>query len=221
MRKIKDIALLKKYVQQYDLQSYMNTDLLTIAELRSFGKGEKIIQIEKQADYLYFLVEGKAMVYAHSSNTEDLNISYIQAMCLLGEASTLWEIPQKANVRAISPCICVSIYLGEHRQLLQNDVLFLQNVCKILSLRLNYGMNLANSLKEPVEVRLAKFLLANSSDNELSFSLTTCAKLLNVSYRHLLRTMTGFCKNGLVEKRKSTYIICNREALLDLANKVA
>ncbi|MGF2030446.1 cyclic nucleotide-binding domain-containing protein, partial [Lactococcus lactis] len=80
-------------------------------------------------------------------------------------------------------------------------------ICQLLSSRLNSGINLANSLTEPVETRLAKFIFAHQENQHFSFQLTTCAAILNVSYRHLLRTFTSFREDKLIEKQKQGYAI--------------
>ena len=72
-------------------------------------------------------------------------------------------------------------------------------------LTLNSGINLANSLTEPVETRLAKFILLHEEKGVFTHQLTTCAAVLNVSYRHLLRTITNFRENRILEKQKSKY----------------
>ena len=79
----------------------------------------------------------------------------------------------------------------------------MQNICQLLSSRLNSGINLANSLTEPVETRLAKFILLHEK-GVFTHQLTTCAAVLNVSYRHLLRTITNFRENRILEKQKAS-----------------
>ena len=140
---------------------------------------------------------------------------------LLGEASSLWELLPKSSVKAVTPCICVCISLNRYRSVLQQDVRFLQNICQLLSSRLNSGINLANSLTEPVETRLAKFILLHEEKGVFTHQLTTCAAVLNVSYRHLLRTITNFRENRILEKQKSKYVIRDRSALEVLAENLS
>ncbi|HJE17040.1 MAG TPA: cyclic nucleotide-binding domain-containing protein, partial [Enterococcus casseliflavus] len=160
MKKIDDTARLSNYIDTYDLQSYMDNDLLAMATLHSFEKEEHLIRTGTTSEYLYFLVEGTVMVYSFSSDTQTICIDYAKPAAPLGEASSLWELLPKSSVKAASACVCVCIPLNRYRSTLQQDVRFLQTICQLLSSRLNSGINLANSLTEPVETRLAKFILA-------------------------------------------------------------
>lgn len=129
-------------------------------------------------------------------------------------------MPQ-SNVKAETDCLCLGINLKKHRGLLQHDVRLLQNICQILSYRLNSGVNLANSLTEPVEIRLAKFILENSLNQKFSFQLTTCAAILNVSYRHLLRTITSFREGNILKKEKNYYLIEDTHKLEKIAENLS
>lgn len=218
MKKISDPVKHHKYISDHKLQDYMNTDLFSISELCSFDKKEHLIHAGQVSKYLYFLVEGKLMVYSYTSDSKNVCIDYFQESTLIGEAASLWEMIPNTSVKAMTSCVCISINLEKYRQTLQNDVLFLKNVCQILSYRLNSETHLANSLTEPINVRLAKFILQQSKENIFTFQLTTCADILNVSYRHLLRTLMGFCELKLLKKSKNCYYVLDREALENLSN---
>ncbi|WP_208559729.1 cyclic nucleotide-binding domain-containing protein [Marinilactibacillus kalidii] len=212
---------LLKYIEKYNLQAYMDTSLAPIASLYTFNKDEHLIQTERSSEFLYFLVEGTVMIYSYSSDTQNICIDYSYPATLLGEASSLWGMTPKSNVKAMTNCVCVAISLKQYRQTLQNDVKFLQNICQILSYRLNSGVNLANSLTEPVETRLAKFILEHEENQVFSYQLTTCAVILNVSYRHLLRTITSFREANILEKHKTTYTILDYNTLEELSRTVS
>lgn len=221
MKKIQDAEQLSAYIELHHLQEYMDSDLLTMASLHYFEKEEHLIHAGTASDYLYFLVEGTVMVYSYSSDTQNICIDHAKPATPIGEASSLWGLLPKSSVKAVSNCISLSIPLNKYRTQLQQDVRFLQNICQLLSYRLNSGINLANSLTEPVETRLAKFILTNHEDDRFSFRLTTCASILNVSYRHLLRTITNFREANIIEKKKNYYLIHDFDALEDLAENLS
>lgn len=221
MKKVVDPSKLSTYIKNHQLQSYLDTPLLPISALYFFEEEEHLILSEVPSDYLYFLVDGSVMIYSHSSDTQNICIDHSKPVTLLGEASSLWESLPQSNVKAISPVVCVGISLKKYRNVLQQDVRFLQNICRILSQRLNSGVTLANSLTEPVETRLAKFILDNAIGNKFSFQLTTCASILNVSYRHLLRTMTSFREAHILKKDKRCYLIQDFAALEVIAENLS
>jgi cAMP-binding proteins - catabolite gene activator and regulatory subunit of cAMP-dependent protein kinases len=218
MKKISNPTKHHQYIITHKLQDYMNADLFSLSELCSFEKDEHLIHAGLVSDYLYFVVEGKLMVYFHTIDAKNICIEYSQQSSLIGEAASLWGMVPNASVKAMTPCICVCISLTKYRLTLQNDVCFLKNICQTLSYRLlNSEMELANSLTTPVDARLAKFILSHSQENIFSFQLTTCATILNVSYRHLLRTLMSFCNLNFLAKSKNCYYILNQEALEDLS----
>jgi len=221
MKIIHDSQRLAEYIDTFDLQGYMDSDLLSMASLQKFDKEEHLIYAETPSDYLYFLVEGTVMVYSFSSDTQTICIDYAQPASPLGEASSLWELIPKSSVKAASTCICVCVPLNRYRTTLQQDVRFLQTVCQLLSYCLNAGINLANALNTPVEARLAKFMLANQENERFSFQLTTCAAILNVSYRHLLRTINNFREEKWIERDKKGYILSDIAALESLAENLS
>lgn len=220
MKKMNDPERLASYIQKYDLQSYMDTDLLAISSLQTFEKDEHLIRIGTASDFLYFLVDGTVMVYSYSTDAQNICIDYAEPAAPLGEASSLWGLLPKSGVKAFTPCTCVGISLHNYRTTLQQDVRFLQNICQLLSIRLNSGINLANSLTESVDIRLAKFILAHQKNNIFSFQLTTCAAILNVSYRHLLRTINRFREAKILEKHKNYYLISDPIALEALSQNL-
>ncbi|NKC67372.1 cyclic nucleotide-binding domain-containing protein [Vagococcus fluvialis] len=221
MKRISDPLRLIDYIETCNLQSYLDNDLIPISNVYTFEKDEHLIHLDTPSDYLYFLVEGTVRVYSYSSDTQNIVINRSEAVTLIGEASSLWDLSPKSNVIAETPCVCVGISLKKYRSLLQQDISFLQNVCQILSYRLNSGITLANSLTEPVETRLAKFILENAPNQLFSFKLTTCSAILNVSYRHLLRTINHFKEEGILEKQKSHLLIKNETKLREIAENIS
>lgn len=218
MKRNSDPQKLRSYITELKLQDYMNSDIFCMSELCFFEKGEHLIRAGAVSDYLYFLAEGKLMVYSFASNAKNICISYIQQSALIGEAASLWEIVPNASVKAMTPCVCVGINLLLYRSTLQNDIRFLKNVCQTLSARLNSETHLASSLSESIDIRLAEFILSHSGNGIFSFQLTVCAAILNVSYRHLLRTLSGLCDGGILKKSHKGYVILNRGALEGLAH---
>lgn len=85
MKKIDDTARLRNYIDTYDLQSYMDNDLLAMATLHSFEKEEHLIRTGTPSEYLYFLVEGTVMVYSFSSDTQTICIDYAKPAAPLGK----------------------------------------------------------------------------------------------------------------------------------------
>lgn len=219
MKRCINSVALQQWIKKFNLQSYTTLNLMEISTIQTFKKGEHLIEINRPSNYLYFLVKGNVMIYSYSSDTKSICIDYAYPVSLLGEASSLWKELPKSGAKAQSDCTCIAISLYQYRQALQSDLLLLQTICKTLSQRLNADIMLANSLAEPVNTRLAKFILANEQQSIFSFKLTTCADRLNISYRHLLRTLKHFIKENILEKNNRSYKILDMDKLNKLAKQ--
>lgn len=212
MKKISSEELRHKYILENGLDSISDIDILSISELHEFEKNEYLISCDYPSDYLYFLVKGEVII-THDSFDKTICVSYQKPLSWLGEASSLWRQQPTCNVQAIRQCLCIAINLSQYRDTLLNDRIFLLNSCQILSYRLNNSTYFSSDLLEPLEMRLAKFILNNSNQGVFPVQLTTCAMILNTSYRHLLRIIKEFCEKGLLRKEKATYIITNYNGL--------
>ena len=65
MKKIEDLKLTNSYLYKYELNKYLNSNLLDNLEMYLFKKGEMICTLNEEMFYIYFLVSGKAKVYTH------------------------------------------------------------------------------------------------------------------------------------------------------------
>ena len=63
MEKLNYPLLLSRYVEKFDLQSTCGFDLLSVAELYRFKKGELLLNVNHVPGHIYFLVKGKVKVF--------------------------------------------------------------------------------------------------------------------------------------------------------------
>lgn len=217
MQKLNDRAKLSMYIEKCHFQRYMDLKLEDIAFLCSFEQDEYLIHAGIPSNYLYFVAEGGVILFSYTAEEKNTYISWLWKGEMIGEAGSLWQTPPVVNVKAMTNCICVCIDLSKYRQALLQDLTFLSTVCQILNERLANGNLVANSLMEPLETRLARFMLNQEIDNIFSMQLTVCAVMLNTSYRHLLRTIRKFCERGYVRKGKHSYLIADRKGLQQVA----
>ena len=62
MKKLNNQALLNSYITKYQLNKYLNKNLLESLEIYTFDKNEYICTLNEELNYMYFLVFGKAKV---------------------------------------------------------------------------------------------------------------------------------------------------------------
>ena len=89
----------------------------------------------------------------------------------------------------------------------------MRNICELLASKINNEGRYSTTLLDPLEVRLAQFILLNATNHLFTLQLTDCADALNTSYRHLLRIMKQLCALNILSKEHNCYYIQDRDAL--------
>lgn len=213
MRQIQDHALLEKYIGQYQLQDIFSLELSECAFLLQYDQDELIIQAGDTCKNFLIHVEGNCMAYSITSSEKIHCECYYHGLSILGLVSALWNEPAINNIRTITPCIFIAIPVNPYRAFLQNDVKFLRYAEFWLA---NHIRKNASHF-EPLQNRLAAFILDVQKNNVFQFNMTLCADLLETSYRHLLRTLQSFCNENILQKTsKASYIILDQNRLEEL-----
>lgn len=200
-------------IQEHNLKSYMTLDLNEISELVCFARNEYLVTAGVPSDYLYFVISGKTICFSYTSNEKNNCVSFSQRQTLVGEASSLFGKPPAFSVKALSDTLCIAINLPRYRTRLLNDLTFLRNICELLASKINNEGRYSTTLLDPLEVRLAQFILLNTAGHLFTLQLTDCADALNTSYRHLLRIMKQLCALNILSKEHNCYYIQDRDAL--------
>lgn len=218
MINVKNKGLLNKYINNTGISKLFSQDMSNLLELFSLNKGDFLINEGECSDYLYFLVSGKLKVFSHSTSGKIMSLNLFNSFEIIGETGSLWNNPPTASVQASSKAYCIGISM-KHRDILLNDVIFLRYICKNLGERLSYMNNITCiNLYEPLENRLASFILKTEENGIFSYNLTECAELLCASYRHLLRVINLFCSTNKLIKEGKSYKILDRDYLESISH---
>lgn len=221
MKKIYNDQLLNKHRQHPEVRKFFSDEVLSLFELFSFEAGEFIITEGFCSDYLYFMISGKARVYAYSPSGNIMLLSFCEPYQLLGESASLWGKEAIANVQAVTRGTCIGISLSKYRQMLLNDRTFLRYTCEMLANKLHICNTVFGRIfLSPIESRLAFYILQTSHNQVFSSNLTECAEILSTSYRHLLRVLNTFCANGILQKKGKEYLILEPDELTKLAHQI-
>ena len=213
MRQLSDPALLQRYIDENHLQDMFSLDLSQAATLLSYEPEELMGQMGMIEDNFLILVEGECMAFVITGADKIHCECHYRGVNIMGMVSVLWRQPAINSIRAITPCVCLSIPADRYREELLNDVKFLRTAVEWLAAH----MRKSASHFEPLETRLAAFILEMEQHGLFRYNLTLCADLLETSYRHLLRTLRTFCDLGLLQKQeKGTYAIIDRAMLEEL-----
>lgn len=213
------ISRINHYVNKFSLHRLFQKDKMPTFELIVFEKGDVLLKEYKHSDYLYFIVEGSVKIFTYSTKGKLIYISQnILPFQILGETASLWGWPPVANVQARSEVTCLAISLSLHRNQLLEDTVFLKYIGKKMAERIQKNNTFFLSvLHTELPERLAFFILNNAHKNVFSLSLTETAEVLGTSYRHLIRCLNVFYKNGYLEKTGRKIKIMQPEKLEEIS----
>jgi len=227
MEKINDPMLIRFYYEKFNMNSLFNEPLIEMFELIKFNRMEYLCYEEEKLTYLMFLVEGKAKVFRTLANGKSMLISFYEPFEVMGEVELLEGRTASSNVQALSSCYVLAIDMEKAYARLGEDVTFLKFACSMLAEKLhNLGSSSSVNLYYPLENRLASYILATAipsnkaGEKEVKLfneNLTHLSELMGTSYRHLLRTLNGFCQKKVIMKGEKGYIVLLEEVLEELA----
>jgi CRP-like cAMP-binding protein len=209
------------YIQTYNFQTLFSFDVLPYTEVHSFQKKEIICSEGTDIPYLYYLISGKAKIRMTHKNGKVSLINFIKAPSFIGELGLIGVEPATKGIEAIEDCTCIALPLNKCRNLLLQDAIFLQQLCKFIGEKtITRTENYAKNYSYPFENRLAAFILLTEQNNCYIEKHTEASEYLNVSYRHLLYVLNQFCQQNYLKKEGRTYYIQNRMQLEKLADEL-
>jgi CRP/FNR family transcriptional regulator, putaive post-exponential-phase nitrogen-starvation regulator len=213
MEILNDPQLLKKYIDQYHLQDYVTEDLMKMAELTRFETGEFIAREGGQSPYFHFLVQGECICYVYTCTGRVHCEAYMRALDVLGAAATVWSEDVFNDVETLTSCLCISINAKKYERVLMNDLKFLRFIGHWMARHIRES----STHRDPLEIRIAKFILKVEKNSVFSFNLSQCTDILETSYRHLLRVLKQLCDSGILEKAEKGYSLIDKARLEQIA----
>lgn len=182
----------------------------------NFKKGDYICRSGYPMDYLFIVLCGTAKVCYTVASGKTLLLSVYSKGGMLGDVELMnRDANATASVQVIDDLRCLAIDINKNRTVLTNNPAFLRKIGENLANKLNRCcINSAITILHPLEARLCSYILITNHDDLFDENLTELCELLGTSYRHLLRTLTRLCKDGILKKEHSRgYRILNKEIL--------
>jgi len=222
MKKIENMERITNYLKEYKIESIFPETVYPFLWLDCFEEGEVICSQGQLGENLYILVEGKIKIYTTSAEGRTLILSFRNPPEVVGDIEYIREIDIINTVEAVSPVSMISVpyailkkYANDYAPLLN---FLLDIITKKFQLKNN---SLTFNLFYPVEVRLASYLLAVSSQEaeDLAGEKTSkvyikdAANLIGTSYRHINRIIQKFLADGLIKRQKGSILVKDREGL--------
>lgn len=219
MQLINSRSKIEEYLSSSNLSRYFSFDIKPYVRLFQFDSLDYIMGEGSSPDYLYYMVEGHAKLYLTHSNGKVSLINFLKAPCFLGEMELIGSQEESNGVQAITSAICLALPVGECKNMLLSDAIFLRELCIFLSTKaIGNTATYTKNQAFPLENRLADFILTTSHNNIYSEKHTEVSEYLGVTYRHLLYVLAGLVEKGILKKNTSGYKINDINALKSLAN---
>lgn len=176
-----------------------------------FKAGEYFIWEGHPLDHLYFVVKGKAKVCLSASNGKQLLLCYFISQGIIGDIELMTEQKQAfTTMQAVTPFLCIGVPMELNRQILKNNLAFMNLIGKELAFKLKESdtRGVVQGLYT-LEERLCAYIMQMQEEGWFRETLTEVAAFLGTSYRHLLRGLEKLCKEGILIKSGRGYQIVN------------
>ncbi len=208
MKKIQNPITIRKAVNSLPLSDIFTKDYSQCFDLFEFDKDEFIIREGQINDYLFFLLKGTVKCFSYSISGKVQFISYLRESESIGLVGSIWRRPPITNIQAIGKCSCLALSLVRYRNELMDDNQFLRYLCQQLGNTLENSNRYLQVIQcTSLESKLASVILASSTDGVCRLNLSSTAEVVGTTYRHVLRMLSKFCANGVLEKSGKNYLI--------------
>ncbi|NRD76863.1 transcriptional regulator YeiL [Bacillus sp. BRMEA1] len=208
----------QRYLEEHSIAHLFSFPVEELIEVHEYKRDEWIIQEGMRPDFLFYVMEGKAKIYVTHQNGKVSLINFINANDYIGEMELLNEVYYTKGIQALTKTICLALPLHRCRDQMLEDVIFLRELTKFLSVKATQmAAKYSQSLAFPLENRLADFILQTADEEVYKEKHVMVCDFLGVSYRHLLHVLAQFCDKGFLQKEGRSYRILEPGALIELA----
>lgn len=184
-----------------------------------FEPGENIVQMGEKISHLYLVTDGRAKAFRLADNGKHLIICQYISAGLVGDIELLTDNDcATTTVTAISPFACIAIPYQTCRQELKVNLQFSNALGRILAEKLaGSADNYVSSALYTGQQRLCSYILRNANGNHFCENMTEVSASIGMSYRHMYRVLSELCRNEILRKTQTGYIITDRDALSSLS----
>jgi len=196
-------------------------------EIRNFKKKQSIYKQGQRPVALYFVSKGRVKTFHESESGKELIMSICNEGDFFGYITLLEETSYKDNAEALEDSEIMIIPKGDFFNLINTDPAVSKKFIKLLSsdlaekeehlLRLAY-----NSLRKRVADGLLhvndKYKKTPSDKPKLEISREDLAHVVGTATESLIRVLTDFKNENLIELREGKIVVMNELKLKNLLN---
>lgn len=211
---------IQQYVAQYNMDHFLNDDLLSHLKLFRFPAYSNIFFAQDEQHVLYFLVEGQLQCSHYHLNGKLAVIALSTPFAAIGDLEILSDARVTSNVKATQDTIMLGISRSVVHRYGAEDPRFLRFLLDQLREKVFASNSLHVNQVLPVINRLAIYILTQSRNGERQEvslpSKEEFASLLGITPRHLNRVLKQLIEAGSISADYPRVRILDCQALQDL-----
>jgi len=214
-------AFLKEVEGDIDLNTFSN------AQPAHFKKKQQIYTENKRPYFLYYLNKGKIRTYKVNDSGKELTIGLYATGDFFGYHALLKNGMYNESAETLEECEISMVPREDFERLINNHKKVAQQFIRLLANHIaereEQLINLAyNSLRKRVADAIVTLLKKYKQENDLNFSIhisrEDIAHIAGTTTESLIRTLSDFKQEKLIETEAGTVKILNEEKLHSMAN---
>lgn len=186
----------------------------------TYKKGETLYCEGNRSNHVFLIKDGSVKTYKNTEDGKELITGLYKKMSFIGYTSSLSDFPQTENAESLADSIIIKIDKQEIKSILTSNPHIALDILGLLSDNIDRIKNkMLQIAYSSVRLRTAKTLLIVSKDDPLKMILmsrTNLASLIGIAKETLIRTLSDFKEEGIVEANRSYIKIIDEEGLRNI-----
>lgn len=187
-------------------------------EIRHFQAKEHIYEEGQLARWLYFIISGKVKVFQHNEMAKELITHVYEEEEFFGYQALLMEDNYKDNCTALEECQILLIPKEDFNKLLFNNRDFSSKFIKLMAkekidLEEQLIQQAYSSVRRKVANAILQLTASQKGKKTFQMSREDLASVAGVAKETLIRTLTDFKAENLIETEGSVIEVLNVEEL--------
>lgn len=202
-----------------DLKNYLDDN----GKEFNFKKGELIFEQGYNSNYIYLINKGIVKCHKIDESGKELTTALYKEDDLFGYASLLQNIPYQESATAMENCELVAVPKDELKEVLNNNHKVNFDLINLLSdnlaeikdqlLQMAYG-----SVRKKTAATILQFAekMNKKKDESIKISRSDLASVAGIATESLIRTLSNFNKEGIIEIEGRNIKIIDMDLLRDI-----
>ena len=193
-----DLNLMEAYMTKYGIRNLFSAEDLPF-RLYRYDVGDIMNVLHPQEQYLKFIVDGRIGVDTVDSDGNLQRIVEETAFVYFGEVEILGRSFQNHFHEVLETVYSIELPWEPLRQVLWNDLKFLQFLVKHMSRTIYIATNSMEASSEDIRSKLLRYIKYECKDDSFS-GMEETAKRLRCSRRQLQRVVSQLVEEGVLIK---------------------